>query len=60
LAIRARINNEFSNWEHLHLTPECPFKVEMEVVPSLTAAARIPELRALKKRVVMKEAIKAK
>ena len=59
-ALRNRINNEYPNWKKLHLTPECPFKVEMEVLPSLTAASRVPQLRALKKVKVMKAAIKAK
>jgi hypothetical protein len=60
LALRHRINSEYANWEHLHLTPECPFKVEMEVLPTLTAASRIPELRSLRKKVVMKEVVKSK
>jgi hypothetical protein len=60
LAIRAKINQEYPDWQRLHLTPDSPFKVEMEVVPALTSSARIHELKALPKKGVMREALKAK
>jgi|JI9StandDraft_1071089.scaffolds.fasta_scaffold158108_2 hypothetical protein len=60
LAIRQKINNEYSNWDKLHLSPEAPFKIEFEVMPSLLTSSRLGELKGLFKKGVMKAIIKAK
>jgi hypothetical protein len=60
LAFRAKLNGEFPAWNTLHLTEESPSKMDLEVLPTLSAGSRIPELKALPKKIVMKEVIAAK
>jgi hypothetical protein len=60
LALRAKINGEFPSWNTLHFSKESPSKVDLEILPTLTAASRLAELKALPKKTVMKEAISAK
>lgn len=60
LAFRAKLNGEFPGWNTLHISAESPSKTDLEVLPTLTAASRIAELKALPKKAVMKEVITAK
>jgi hypothetical protein len=60
LAFRKRLGGEFPDWQTLHLSEESPSKVDLEVLPTLSATSRIPELKALLKKTVMKEVISAK
>ena len=54
LALRHKLNKELPIWNTIHLTPESPFKMAIEVLPSLSAGARINELKCLPKNGVMK------
>jgi len=60
LALRAKMNGEFPTWNTLHFSKESPSKVDLEILPTLTAASRLVELKALPKKIVMKEVISAK
>jgi hypothetical protein len=60
LAFRHKLNGEFPTWNTLHISGESPSKVDLEVLPTLSAASRMAELKALAKKTVMKEVITAK
>jgi hypothetical protein len=60
LSFKKQIINQFSGWNTLHLTPESPSRVDLEVMPTLGFAGRLLELKALRKKNVMKQVIEAK
>jgi hypothetical protein len=41
LALRKKLNGEFPGWSTLHLSEESPSKVDLEVLPTFSATARI-------------------
>jgi len=57
LAFRKKIAHHFLNWNTLHLSEISPSKVDLEVIPTLTSASRLPVLKTLPKATVIKEII---
>ena len=52
-AVRQKINSTFPNWENIHLSPDSPYRRDLQVMPTVSAAQDLWELKAIDKKKVM-------